>query len=139
MPSDNHIRGHQIRIVAFLNSFSTGTLILHRPGKDFLYYAKVVRIPGTSFALLSRSKKWKERQENSIFHCPSLPSLLESFLFSAQNGRVLRGKSGLCSEPGSNLQTMLLTQALPLPGGIQAGKAHKGGSSSIQFLPFLPH
>lgn len=52
----------------------------------------------------------------------SLPALsfLESFLFSAQNGRVLRGKSGLCRELGSNLQTMLPTQALlhrssPLP------------------------
>lgn len=67
MQSDNHIRGHQIRIPAFLNTFSTGTLILHRPGKDFLYYVTFVCIPGTSFALLTRSKKWKERQEKRIF------------------------------------------------------------------------
>lgn len=42
----------------------------------------------------------------------SLPALSLLFLFSAESGWVLRGKSGLCSEAGSNLQTMLLTQAL---------------------------
>lgn len=57
MQTDNHIKGHQIRIAALLNTFSTGTLICHKPGKDFFYYVTFVCIPGTSFALLSRSKK----------------------------------------------------------------------------------
>lgn len=77
MKSDNHIRGHQIRIVAFLNTFSTGTLTFHKPGKHFLSYVTFVHIPDTSFALLPRSKKWKERQEKRVFStvppCPLSP------------------------------------------------------------------
>lgn len=35
MQSDNYMRGHQNRIVAFLNAFSTGILIVHQPAKVF--------------------------------------------------------------------------------------------------------
>lgn len=101
------------------------------------------------YYLGQKSGKKGRKKEYFPLSLPAL-SLLESFLFSEQNGRVLTGRSGLCSESGSNLQTTLLTQVLlhrssplPLPASsytvrTQEGKAQTGGSSSIQFLPFLP-
>lgn len=134
MQSDNHIR-----IAAFLNTFSTGTLIFHKPGKDFFYYGTFVCIPGTSFALLSRSKEVEWKAEEKEYFSLSLPGLffLESFLFSAQNGQVLMDKSGLCRESGSNLQTMLLTQALlhrssPLPLPASSYTVRNPGRKSSQ-------
>lgn len=90
MQSDNHIRRHQIRMAAFLNTFSTGTLIFHKPGKDFLYYVTFVCIPGTSFALLSRSKEWNERQEKRVFS--TVPPCLESFFIQCTEWTGVKGQ-----------------------------------------------
>lgn len=67
MQSDNYSRGHQNRIVPFLNTFSTGILIVHQPAKGFLDCVIFACVPGTYFALLPRSKKHEERQEKEYF------------------------------------------------------------------------
>lgn len=74
MRSDNHIRGYQIRIAAFLNISSVGTLIFHEPGKDFLHY--ICLYSWYFFCSITWTKKVQRKAgKRSIFHCASLPSL----------------------------------------------------------------
>lgn len=99
------------------------------------------------YYLGQKSGKKGRKKEYFPLSLPAL-SLLESFLFSEQNEQVNRQIKTVqwigtyrplcwhkycCTGPHH-------CHCLPVPTqwGTQAGKAQTGGSSSIQFLPFLP-